>query len=156
VGSALFAGGFLIGPINALIAVAPWAQNPTSLLPGLAGMAFGRSPDGVVPMARRDWAPVARHRAALGVAITASGGLWVLRLAGVINGWVLFWGVAVAAAAVRIYASTRATAGEPAAGPAPQAPQMPQAEPVPVEWWGLRRPWQPGDEEALDRAVARG
>jgi branched-chain amino acid transport system permease protein len=151
VGSGLFAGGFLIAPISALIAVAPGLQNFTALLPGLAGIGLGRNPDGVVPYFRRDWAPVLKHRvapqqAALGV----SAMLWGLRLAGVVDGWVLFWGVAAAAAFVRINASARATAGEPAAEP------KPEQDAVPVEWWGLRRPWQAEDEEVLDHAVARG
>ena len=25
---------------------------------------------------------------------------------------------------------------------------------IPVEWWGLERPWDPKDEEVLDRAIA--
>ncbi len=29
----------------------------------------------------------------------------------------------------------------------------PEAE-IPVEWWGLQRPWDPRDEEVLDRAIA--
>jgi len=115
------------------------------LLPGLAGIAIGSSPDGLVPRLRQDWAPVARHRIALSVALGFSALLWGLRLAGVVNGWVLFWGAVAAAIVLRIYVSTRT---------------LPVAEPlqveVPVEWWGLRRPWQDEDEEVLDRAVARG
>jgi branched-chain amino acid transport system permease protein len=150
VGSGLFAGGFLVAPISALIAVAPGLQNFTALLPGLAGIGLGRNPDGVVPYFRRDWTPAARHRVALIAALCVSALLWGLRLAGVVNGWVLFWGVAGAAAFVRINASAHATAGEHAAGP------QPERDAVPVEWWGLRRPWQAEDEEVLDHAVARG
>jgi len=85
-------------------------------------------------------------------ALAVSALLWGLRLAGVINGWALFWGVAAAAALVRINASARTRAGELAALPQPER----DAVAVPVEWWGLRRPWQAEDEEVLDRAVARG
>jgi branched-chain amino acid transport system permease protein len=159
VGTGLFAGTALIG-LNALVAVAAWAQNPASLLPGLAGMAFGRSPDGVVPYIRRDWAPVARHRVLLAAAVFVSALLWALRLAGVVNGWVLFWGVALVAVAVRGYAGARSAAvARPeggVAGSAGAGAQPASADAVPVEWWGLRRPWRAEDEEVLDRAIARG
>jgi branched-chain amino acid transport system permease protein len=82
----------------------------------------------------------------------------------VVNGWVLFWGVALVAVAVRGYAGARSAAvDQPAAADRPAAVDQPTAvaqpaadEPVPVEWWGLRRPWRAEDEEVLDRAVARG
>jgi branched-chain amino acid transport system permease protein len=156
VGSGLFASGFLIGPINALITVAPGLQNFTALLPGLAGIGLGRNPDGVVPYMRRDWAPVARHQVALVAALGASALLWGLRLAGVVNGWVLFWGVAVVALAVRIYVSQTPQPSPPPQPAGSQPSPPPQPELVPVEWWGLRRPWRAEDEEVLDRAVARG
>jgi branched-chain amino acid transport system permease protein len=145
VGSGLSAGALLIAPINMLIAVAPRLQNFTALLPGLAGIGLGRNPDGVVPYFRRDWAPVLRHRIALTAALAASAALWVLRLAGAVNGWVLFWGVAAVAVALRIYVATR-----------PQPSAEPEPATVPPEWLGLRRPWRAEDEEVLDRAVARG
>jgi branched-chain amino acid transport system permease protein len=89
------------------------------------------------------------HRIALAAALSVSALLWGLRLASAINGWVLFWGVAAVAVAVRLYAAARPQPlTEPAAEPRPA--------PVPVEWWGLRRPWRADDEEVLDRAVARG
>jgi len=147
VGSGLSAGALLIGPINMLIAVAPRLQNFTALLPGLAGIGLGRNPDGVVPYFRRDWAPVLRHRIALALALAASAALWVLRLVGAVNGWVLFWGVAAVAVALRIYVATR---------PQPSAEPEPAQATVPPEWLGLRRPWRAEDEEVLDRAVARG
>jgi branched-chain amino acid transport system permease protein len=171
VGSGFFAGAVLIGPINALVAVAAWAANPVSLFPGLAGMAFGRSPDGIVPLMRRDWAPVARYKMLVVAAVLISALLWVLRLAGVVNGWVLFWGVAVVAVALRGYAAARADAtpaptprhtsapaGSPtrASSPTPTPSLEPAEDPVPVEWWGLSRPWRAEDEEVLDRAIARG
>jgi branched-chain amino acid transport system permease protein len=152
-GTGLFAGTALIG-LNALVAVAAWAQNPASVLPGLAGMAFGRSPDGVVPLLRRDWAPAAHHRVLLIAAVAVSALLWALRLAGVVNGWVLFWGVALVAVAVRGYAGARPAAVAEPVAVAESA--VPVSAPVPVEWWGLRRPWRAEDEEVLDRAVARG
>ncbi|HEX4090553.1 MAG TPA: inner-membrane translocator [Trebonia sp.] len=182
VGSGFFAGALLVGPINALVAVAAWAANPVSLFPGLAGMAFGRSPDGIVPLMRRDWTPVARYKILVFAAVVISAALWVLRLAGVVNGWVLFWGVAVVAVALRGYAAARAdtaradtaradTAPSAAvprpshrrtpthrrtAAPGPGPTSGPADDPVPVEWWGLSRPWRADDEEVLDRVIARG
>jgi len=145
VSTGLFAGFALGGSFAALVEVLPRANNLAALLPGLAGIGIGSNPDGLVPRLRQDWAPVARHRIALGVALGFGALLWGLRLAGVVNGWVLFWGAVAAAIVLRIYVSTRT----------PPVAEPLQAE-VPVEWWGLRRPWQDEDEEVLDRAVARG
>jgi branched-chain amino acid transport system permease protein len=170
VGSGFFAGAVLIGPINALVAVAAWATNPVSLFPGLAGMAFGRSPDGIVPLMRRDWAPVARYKIVVAAALAISAALWLLRLAGLVNGWVLFWGIAVVAVALRAYAAARTTpaptraypaaptptAGSPTPTPISSPGPGPAEDPVPIEWWGLSRPWRAEDEEVLDRAIARG
>lgn len=54
VGAGFWTGAALIGPINALIAVAPGLQNFTALLPGLTGLGFARSPSGVLPLFRQD------------------------------------------------------------------------------------------------------
>jgi branched-chain amino acid transport system permease protein len=142
VSAGLFAGFALAGSFAALVEVAPKANNLAALLPGLAGIGIGSNPDGLVPRLRQDWAPVARHRIALSVALGFSALLWGLRLAGVVNGWVLFWGAVTAAIVLRVVVATRERTTTAAA--------------VPVEWWGLRRPWQDEDEEVLDRAVARG
>jgi branched-chain amino acid transport system permease protein len=148
VGAGLFAGFALGGSFTALVEVLPAANNLAALLPGLAGIGLGRNPDGLVPYLRLDWAPVARHRIALSAALGFSALLWGLRLAGVVDGWVLFWGAAAAAVALRIYVAARATTGKQTTEPQPAQ--------VPVEWWGLRRPWREEDEEVLDDAVARG
>jgi branched-chain amino acid transport system permease protein len=147
VSAGLFAGFALAGSFVALVEVAPKANNLAALLPGLAGIGIGSNPDGLVPRLRQDWAPVARHRIALSVTLAVGALLWGLRLAGVVNGWVLLWGAVAVAIVLRVWVSTRTTAVEPA---------EPADVPVPVEWWGLQRPWQDEDEEVLDRAVARG
>lgn len=67
--------------------------------------------------------------------------LWLLRLAGVIDGWILFWGSAIGVFAVRIWANNReqrAAASE---------------SDVPVEWWGVKRPWRAADKEVLEHAI---
>lgn len=172
VGTGLFTGTALIGPISALTEVAAGLQNFTALLPGLAGIGLGRSPAGVIPLLREGWTPVARRAALRYGLLGAVVVLWVLRLTGVVNGWVLFWGALVIALGVQLYTragqpDTGATA--PAGGahrrqthrgqtldiPATVPSQHVQLD-VPVEWWGLRRPWRDDDEEVLDRAVARG
>jgi len=142
VSAGLFAGFALGGSFSALVEVLPGANNLAALLPGLAGIGIGSNPDGIVPRLRQDWAPVARHRIALSAALGFSALLWGLRLAGVVNGWVLFWGAVAAAIVLRVVVAARERTTTAAA--------------VPVEWWGLRRPWQDEDEEVLDRAVARG
>ena len=60
-----------------------------------------------------------------------------------ISGWVFFGAALVVVAG-----------GAGLCGPAGRAGE---AEPeIPVEWWGVRRPWRPEDEEVLDRGVAGG
>jgi branched-chain amino acid transport system permease protein len=53
VGDGLFTGAAYVGPLNALVAVAPWSQNLVTLLPALAGIALGRNPEGLIPPMRR-------------------------------------------------------------------------------------------------------
>lgn len=150
VGTGFWAGTALTGPINALIAVAPGLQNFTSLLPPLTGLGFARSPSGVLPLFRQDWQPVARRKPALAALLAGIAALWALRLAGVINGWALFWGALAVGHAVLYYAKWREKAGTGAGG------TIRSEDDSAPEWWGLARPWRPADEEVLDRAVARG
>ena len=122
--------------------VAPWAANLAALLPGLAGIGLGRNPDGVVPALRRDWQPAVGDRIARLVLFIGLALAWGLRLAHVLNGWEFFGAALVVVLVARGYAA-RHRAGE--------------AEPeIPVEWWGVRRPWRPEDEEVLARGVAGG
>jgi branched-chain amino acid transport system permease protein len=51
-GDGLFTGAAYVGPLNALVAVAPWSQNLVALLPALAGVALGRNPEGLIPSMR--------------------------------------------------------------------------------------------------------
>jgi branched-chain amino acid transport system permease protein len=154
VGDGLFTGTAFVGPLNAMVAVAPWSLNLAAILPGLAGIGLGRNPDGITPALRRDWEPVARHRIALTVAAVAVTLLWVLRLIHVINGWVLFGGALAALLALRAYAAARPV---PAAGTDAATAAATAAGPdVPVEWWGVRRPWGADDEEVMARGIAGG
>ena len=143
VGTGLFTGTALIGGPSALVERAAGLQNFTSVLPGLTGIALGSSPAGVIPMFRRDWAPLARKRAALIGVLVIIAALWALRLASVVNGYVLLWASIVVGLGAQLYFKNRESA------------QAQLAE-TPPEWLGLRRPWHAEDEEVLDRVIARG
>lgn len=143
VGDGLFTGTALIGPLNALVAVAPWLANPVSLMPGLAGLGLGRNPDGLLAPLRRGWEPVARDRIALPALLAGAALAWVLRLTQLISGWA-FTGIVLAVGlAAWAYAAARRS--------------RPTGQPeVPVEWWGVRRAWRAEDEEVLARGIAGG
>jgi len=143
VGDGLFTGAALEGPLNALVAVAPWASNLAALLPALAGVGLGRSPRGVLPEMRRPWEQAGRDPIALAVLLGGLALAWVLRLAHVINGWAFFFVAVVLALAVPPLAASRLA--RRAAPPE-----------VPVEWRGVRRPWRAEDGEVLARGIARG
>ncbi|MFD3926970.1 ABC transporter permease [Streptomyces sp. NPDC058614] len=141
VGNGLFAGTAFVGP-NLLIGLASWTQNIVSALPALAGMGLGHNPEGIVSRFRRDWEPLGRDRIALPALLGALALGWVLRLGDLINGWTLLVGSLLVGLALRRYAAAR---------------QAPKAEPdIPVEWWGVRRPWRASDEEVLARGIAGG
>jgi branched-chain amino acid transport system permease protein len=139
VGEGLFAGTAYLGP-NALTGVASWTQNIVTVLPALAGMGLGHSPEGIVARFRRQWEPLGRDLAALPVLLGALALGWVLRLTGAIDGWTFLLGSLAAGFALRAWATAR---------------QATRAEgDVPAEWWGVRRPWRPEDGEVLTRATA--
>ncbi|MEV5849723.1 ABC transporter permease [Streptomyces sp. NPDC051985] len=139
VGTGLFTGTAYLGP-NILTGMASWTQNIVALLPALAGMGLGHSPEGIVARFRRQWEPLGRDPAALPVLLGALALGWVLRLTGAIDGWTFLIGSLVVGFALRAWAAAR------------QAPGT-EAD-VPVEWWGVRRPWRPEDGEVLARATA--
>jgi branched-chain amino acid transport system permease protein len=96
VGAGLFTGIAYVVPLQLLGGLAPWVESVVAMLPGLAGIALARNPDGIVAGMRRDWASRLRR-----------------------------------------------------------APRKSNVD-VPVEWWGVRRPWREQDGEVLDRGVAAG
>lgn len=140
VGGGLFTGTAYVAPTNALVAIAPGTQNLVALLPGLAGIGLGHNPDGVVPRFRDDWAPLARDRIALPLLLATLALAWLLRYEDTINDWTFYGGCLLLAFALRGWASARQA-----------APAVPE---IPVEWWGVRRPWRHEDGEVLARGVA--
>ncbi|KOU58903.1 ABC transporter permease [Streptomyces sp. MMG1533] len=141
VGGGLFAGTAFVGP-NILLGLASWTQNVISVLPALAGMGLGHSPEGIIARFRRAWEPLGRDRIALPALLATLALGWVLRLSDVINGWTFLLGSLVLAYALRGCAAVR------------RAPKTPPD--VPVEWWGVRRPWSAQDGEVLARGIAGG
>jgi branched-chain amino acid transport system permease protein len=103
---------------------------------------LGRNPRGAVPELRRQAEPVARDKVTLALLLAGFGFAWALRLIHAINGWA-FFGVSAVVVLGAIADSARR-----------QRP--PAAAEVPVEWRGVRRPWQPDDEEVLARGIAGG
>jgi branched-chain amino acid transport system permease protein len=146
-GAGLFTGWSFIGGSGALGQVLPWTGSLNPIFPGLTGIGLGANPTGVIPLMRRHWNAVYQTRAAVITIIAGTVGGWILRLAGIINGWELTGVVLLAALAGRGLSMRR----HRLTGTRP-----PEADEVPVEWWGLRREWREQDRDELERAVARG
>ena len=142
VGSGVFTGTAFIGPMHALVVIAPWSQNLVALLPGLAGVGLGHEPDGIIARLRRQWDPLLRDRIALWALLGVIALGWALRRGDVINGWTFLGTSLVVAVGLRTWATLRAA--------------TPVKAEVPVEWWGVRREWRAEDKEELARGIARG
>lgn len=145
VGSGLFVGTVLGGPLAVLGTLAPWTQHLSAVAPGLTGIGIGGNPDGALVQMRQSLLPLVRHRIALLAAVGGFAVIWVLRIGDVIDGWALFFGSLAIYVLLQAYAAVRRRATVAAAEPD-----------VPVEWWGLRRDWRPEDEEALAHGIAAG
>jgi len=147
-GTGIFTGESYIGGTAALSAVLPWTTSLTPIFPGLTGIGLGSNPTGVIPLMRQRMASIGHSRAAVAVIITGTLAAWILRLAGVINGWML------AAALLLVFVAARLLSRS--AGQASADARAEDLAEEPVEWWGLRRAWRPEDAETLDRELARG
>lgn len=145
VGAGFFAGAAVAGPLHVIPVLWPGLTNLAHLVPSVAGIAFagGFLGQGAIARMREEWFPMVRDRAVLMVAGTAFAVLWTARIAEVVDGWGFTLGLVVVVGAARLVAARRAAGKSAAAQPE-----------VPVEWWGVRRPWRPEDKEVLDRAVA--
>ncbi|MGW6421574.1 branched-chain amino acid ABC transporter permease [Nocardia sp. NPDC055053] len=145
IGAGMFTGLVFAGPLNVIPVLWPGLLNLSQVLPSLGGILFGGGvlKEGAIAPLRREWFPMLRDRVVAPLLVLVVLGLWGLRLLAAIDGWAFTAGVVVAAVAARIWSSAR---------------NRPPADPsvVPVEWWGIRRPWTSEDKEVLDRAVATG
>ncbi|KJF23587.1 ABC transporter permease [Rhodococcus sp. AD45-ID] len=143
VGNGLFTGTMIAGPLNAIVALWPAAANLVQTLPAAAGLAYssGAVDDGLVPSLRRRWEPALRDPVVMAALLGWIGALWILRLVDVVNGYVLIIGAVAGILAARSWGVSRQR-------------EAPAQREIPVEWWGLERPWTTEDEEVLDRAIA--
>jgi len=147
-GTGVFAGESFIGATAATNQVLPWMANLTPIFPGLTGIGLGSNPTGVVPLMRQRLASTGRSRPAIAILVVGPLAAWIVRLAGLINGWMLTGALILVFAAARLVSRDERHGAEDA-----------EAETTgeePVEWWGLRRDWRPEDAETLDRELARG
>ncbi|WNM31915.1 ABC transporter permease [Streptomyces sp. Li-HN-5-11] len=140
VGTGLFTGVAFVLPAQLLGHLGSWAQDLSTLLIALTGMSLARSPAGIVARMRDEWAPLARHRMLFSALLGVLAVCWLLAAVGAVDGRLLVAVAVAAAVALRARATAR-----------PQA-----LDDVPLEWWGLRRPWRPEDREVLSRATAAG
>ncbi|MEV7015937.1 ABC transporter permease [Streptomyces sp. NPDC093991] len=140
VGTGLFAGIAFVVPTQLLADVGSWAHDLSALLIALAGMGLAHSPAGVVPRMHAEWARLARDRTLFPVLLGVLALCWLLAATGAVGGGLLLVAALVTALALNARASTRR--GTP--------------NDVPVEWWGVRRPWKPEDGEVLSRAAVAG
>ncbi|MER5756419.1 ABC transporter permease [Streptomyces sp. NPDC002088] len=141
VGTGLFTGLSYVAPPQLLGHFGNWAQDVSTLLIALAGMGLAHSPSGIVPRMRADWTPLTRDRQLFPATGAVLALLWALYAAGLIGGAVFLVAVLVAATALRVWATARQS------GPRLELDH-------PVEWWGIRRPWQAGDREVIARGIA--
>lgn len=131
IGTGLFTGLSFVLPTQLLDGFGSWAHDLAPLLIALAGMGLAHNPGGVLKGMRADWAPVARSR----VLYVALAACWLLAVTSAVPAWVAL----VIAVAVGVTLRSRT-------GVRPDGD-------VPVEWWGIRRPWRADDGEVLARAT---
>lgn len=145
VGAGLFTGLVFAGPLNVIPVLWPGLLNLSQVLPSLGGILFGGGvlKEGAITPMRREWFPMLRDRLVAPVLIAVILGLWGLRLLETIDGWEFTGGVVLALIAARVWHSSRTR-------------PTPDPTAIPVEWWGVQRPFKSEDEEVLDRAVTTG
>ncbi|MET8976514.1 ABC transporter permease [Streptomyces sp. NPDC004539] len=142
VGTGVFTGIAFVVPTQLFDELGSWAHDLSALLIALAGMGLAHNPSGVLTGMREEWTPLARDRVLMPVLAGVLGLAWALVATGALPGWPALIGALAVAVTLRARAAVRAR-------PKP-------AGDVPVEWWGIRRPWRPEDREVLDRATATG
>ncbi|MEU0741269.1 ABC transporter permease [Streptomyces sp. NPDC006134] len=138
VGTGLFVGIAFVVPAQLLGHLGPWAHDVSALLIALAGMGLAHSPAGVVPRMHAEWRRLADDRTLFPALLGVLALCWILAATGPVHDGLTLAVALVAAVALNARASAR---GRPPAD-------------VPVEWWGIRRPWRAEDGEVLRRATA--
>jgi branched-chain amino acid transport system permease protein len=149
VGGALFGAASLLVFLPLLSQLIPSISRWVVLLPGGAGIALGRNPNGAVHDFREGFEPLLQApKVLVGMIVVIVGG-YALRMADAIDNWqfVIVIIVAVALAGV-LSGLARPKAVEEAAGESPEA-----IADVPLEWRGIDRPWTEADLEELDREI---
>ncbi|GAB89682.1 branched-chain amino acid ABC transporter permease [Gordonia rhizosphera] len=148
VGSGIFTGAALAGPLNAIGVLWPALRGVSQAIPAIAGIAFGAravKEGGGIAALRKRWDAAFADRIVMGGLVGWTLVAWVLRMSDVINGYVFVVLLIVAAIGTPMLAAHRLRRT--------QTVEPTEAQ-VPVEWWGVSRPWQPEDEEELERALA--
>ncbi len=149
VGGALFGAASLLVLLPLLATLLPSIARWVVLLPGGAGIALGRNPNGAVHDIREGFAPLFESRRMLIVTGVALAGVYAVRLADIIDNWMfVIASLVVFFAGTAVANLTQPKAVEAAAG-VPEA----EIEDVPLEWRGIDRPWTDADREELDRQI---
>jgi branched-chain amino acid transport system permease protein len=147
VGGALFAGIGLYGVLPAVTALWEALTRVQTVTTGLVGISMGKQPSGAAPQFTEGFAELRDDTPVLVSMVVGVGIAWVLRLAGVYEGWgmvIVMFVVAVAALGV---ARRRA---ERSMGSALEAGEVP-VEDVPLEWMGVTVPWSVDKLTEIDR-----
>jgi branched-subunit amino acid ABC-type transport system permease component len=149
VGGALFGAASLLVVLPLLVTLIPATSRWVVLLPGGAGIALGRNPNGAVHDMREGFAPLLKAPRVMAAMWVALAGLYALRLADVFDNWpYVLLSIAVVSIAGIAAGLARPRAVEEAAGET-QA----EIDDVPLEWRGIDRPWTSADLHELDREV---
>lgn len=149
VGGALFGAVSLLALLPLLATLIPSLSRWVVLLPGGAGIALGRNPNGAVHDFREGFEPLLKAPRVLAGMVVAMLACYGLRLADVIDNWTFVVLLVVALGAAGILSGlARPKAVEVAAGES-----IEEIEDVPLEWRGIDRPWTPEDVMELDREV---
>ncbi|MEE3849498.1 ABC transporter permease [Gordonia sp. LSe1-13] len=149
VGTGIFTGAALAGPLHAIGALWPSLREVSQALPAIAGVAFGAKAvkEGGIAELRKQWNVAFADPAVMATLVGVTLVAWVLRMSDVINGYVFFFVMLAAGLLTPLFAMWKKRRSQTT------PPEEREVE-IPVEWWGVSRPWQPEDEEVLDRAVA--
>jgi branched-chain amino acid transport system permease protein len=154
VGGAFFAGATLWGGGPAMITVFPAFAKISGLVPGVAGIALGKNPNGVVSDLRANTRSLTERPGVWVPLLVAEVAVYGLRIGGVIGSWIMVVLLALAPLAALVVARSREQrAADPAGGTAGAGGAEVDE---PLEWAGLRRPWRESDLDEIDGLLGVG